>query len=93
MRITLKTKLCMHLELDSLYPCCYSDPFLGYQDQQDKWRLDSQCCRHFSEKYYSRETNALLELFEFNLINEKEVFVKILQESYVMNFYSLLQFQ
>jgi glycosyltransferase involved in cell wall biosynthesis len=29
----------------------------GYLNQPDKWRLDSQRCRHFAEKYYSWETN------------------------------------
>ena len=28
-----------------------------YQNQPDKWQLDSQRCRHFAEKYYSWETN------------------------------------
>jgi glycosyltransferase involved in cell wall biosynthesis len=29
----------------------------GYLNQPDKWRLDSQRCRQFAEKYYSWETN------------------------------------
>jgi len=29
----------------------------GYQNQPDKWRLDSERCRNFVEKYYSWDTN------------------------------------
>jgi glycosyltransferase involved in cell wall biosynthesis len=32
----------------------------GYLNQPDKWRLDSQRCRHFAEKYYSWDTNVTM---------------------------------